>query len=429
MSVMENVIKELKKRGFIQDITSEELIELAQKPFSVYLGFDSTGDTLHLGHLVGIIALFWFQRYGHTSYALIGGATGRIGDPSGKSIERPFLQDNLIDKNAEKITDFLKQLFARNCSSKGKQIVFVNNNDWLHSVELIDFLRDVGKHFRIGNMLAKESVKLRMLSEEGISFTEFSYQVLQAYDFYHLFQHKQVLVQAGGSDQWGNIVAGVELVRRKTSKTVYGFTFPLLTKSDGKKFGKSEEGAVWLDKAKLSSYEFYQYLYKVADADVIFLLKMLTFLPLEEIEALEKEMSLPNYETNKAQKILAKEVTLFVHGEEGLKSALQVTEQARPGSETVLNAQELEQIFSRMPNAELDYEKIIGKKIAELIYLAGLVSSKSEAIRLIKNGGAYLNNEKISDENYLLQEKDLIEKRFIVLAKGKKNKKIIKILS
>ena len=427
---MANVIKELKKRGFIQEITSDELVKLAEKPLAIYLGFDPTGDSLHLGHLVGIMALAWFQRYGHTPYALIGGATGRIGDPSGKSIERPFLQDNLIQANAQKITLFLKELFQKNPSSeKGPKPIFINNNDWFKELYFIDFLRDVGKHFRIGSMLAKESVKLRMDSEEGISFTEFSYQILQAYDFYHLFTEKNIMVQAGGSDQWGNITAGVELVRRKTSKNVHGFTFPLLTSSDGKKFGKSESGAIWLSQEKLCSYEFYQYLYKVADADVIVLLKMLTFLPVEEIEKLQKEMTSDQYETNKAQKLLASEVTRFIHGEEGLKSALEVTAKAKPGAEAVLKASELEKIFHQMPHLELSGQKVIGQKITELFHQSGLTSSKTEALRLIKNGGAYLNNEKISDENYLLEEKDLIEKRFLVLAKGKKNKVIIKIVS
>lgn len=425
---MANVIEDLKKRGFIQETTSDELIKLAEKPLSLYLGFDPTGDSLHIGHLVGIMALAWFQRYGHTPYALIGGATGRIGDPSGKSIERPFLQDKSIQSNVEKITLFLKDLFQKNLS-KDPQPRFINNNDWFKELYFIDFLRDVGKHFRIGNMLAKESVKLRMDSEEGISFTEFSYQILQAYDFYHLFEKKQIVLQAGGSDQWGNITAGVELIRRKTSKNVHGFTFPLLTRSDGKKFGKSESGAIWLSQEKLSSYEFYQYLYKIADADVILLLKMLTFLPLEEIESLEKEMSSSQYETNKAQKLLASEVTRFVHGEEGLKSALAVTAQAKPGAETVLKASELEKIFHQMPHLELASQEIIGRKITELFHLSGLTTSKTESLRLIKNGGAYLNNEKVSDENYVLEEKDLIEKRFLVLSKGKKNKVIIKILS
>lgn len=426
---MANIIEDLKKRGFIQDITSEELFNHTKEPIALYLGFDPTSDSLHLGNLMGIVALSWFQRYGHKAYALIGGATGRIGDPSGKSVERPFLQDALIEKNAQAITDFLKILLAHSEGSKGPEICFLNNNDWLKKIPLIDFLRDVGKHFRIGAMLGKESVKLRMSSEEGISFTEFSYQILQGFDFYHLFLEKGISLQLGGSDQWGNITAGIELIRRKLGKTAYGFAFPLLTRSDGKKFGKSEGGAIWLSKEKLSVYEFYQYLYNVPDADVIFLLKMLTFLPLEEILALEKEMSSSQYENNKAQKILASEVTKFVHGEKELETALAVTASAKPGAQTVLRASELEKIFDQMPHFELSLDEMLDKKFAEIAHKAGLTESKGEAVRLIKNGGAYLNNEKVDDENYLLTEKDLVEGRFLVVGKGKKKKIIIKILA
>ncbi|MFA5250087.1 MAG: tyrosine--tRNA ligase [Parachlamydiales bacterium] len=427
MAAKPGLFEVLKKRGFIQDLSSEELFELASRPLGVYLGFDPTADSLHLGNLVGIIALSWFQRYGHTPYALIGGATGRIGDPSGKSLERPFLQEDLIEANTAGIKAFLEEILLRNGDKNGPKPVCLNNNDWLKDVFLIDFLRDIGKHFRVSGMLAKESVKLRMETEEGISFTEFCYQLLQGYDFYHLFSEKQIVLQAGGSDQWGNITAGIELIRRKKGASAYGFTFPLLTRSDGKKFGKSEKGAIWLSSAKLSHYEFYQYLYGVADADVVFLLKMLTFVPLETIEEIEKQMGSSAYIVGSAQKLLASEVTRFVRGEAGLESALKVTEKARPGEEAVLKAAELEQIFSQMPHLELTYNEVVGQKLVDLLQKTRLTSSKSEGIRLIKNEGAYLNNQKVLSEDYLLQDKDLIEGRFIVLSKGKKNKLIIRL--
>ncbi|NGX44205.1 MAG: Tyrosine--tRNA ligase, partial [Candidatus Anoxychlamydiales bacterium] len=270
---MTNVIEVLQKRNFIDQLSDKQLKEIVNKPISCYVGFDPTADSLHIGHLVGVMALSWLKKHGHKAYALIGGATGRIGDPAGKSLERPFLDDKIILKNISSIRTFLEKVL-------GKDIQVVNNNNWFEKIKFTDFLRDIGKYFRIGPMLAKESVKLRMESQEGMSFTEFSYQILQSYDFYHLYKHSNITLQIGGSDQWGNITAGIELIRKLTHKTVYGMTFPLLTRADGKKFGKTESGAVWLDEKKLSYFDFYQYLIRVLDTDVIKLLKMLTFLSL-----------------------------------------------------------------------------------------------------------------------------------------------------
>jgi len=280
---------------------------------------------------------------------------------------------------------------------------------------VIDFLRDVGKQFRMGPMLAKESVKARLQSEEGMSFTEFSYQVLQGNDFYHLYKNHNITCQMGGSDQWGNITAGMDLTKKLTGKSVHGLTFPLLTKSDGKKFGKTESGAIWLDKDKLSPYQFYQHLYRVADADVIKLLRMLTFLEMDEIRHIESKMvDQPNF----AQKRLAEEVTTFLHGEEGLIEAQKVTAAAKPGAKITLDQQSLQS----MPHITLHSDDLIGKKVTEVAVLIKLASSKSEMSRLIKNGGAYLNNDKIEDADLVLQDDHLLEGEYILFGMGKKRR-------
>ncbi|OGN61110.1 MAG: tyrosine--tRNA ligase [Chlamydiae bacterium RIFCSPHIGHO2_12_FULL_27_8] len=419
---MTNVIDTLQKRGFIDRKTDENLAKILNESVTCYVGFDPTSDSLHLGNLVGIIALYWLKKFNHKAIALVGGATARIGDPSGKSLERPFLDDSIILHNAAKIEKFLKKVL-------GNDVEFVNNNDWFSKILFTDFLRDVGKQFRIGPMLSKESVKLRMQSEEGMSFTEFSYQILQGYDYYYLNEHKNVTLQMGGSDQWGNITAGIELVRKMSKKPVYGFTFPLLTRSDGKKFGKTEDGAIWLDEDKLSSYQFYQYLIRVPDQDVIKLLKMLTFLDLEKILEIENDMAKSTYIPNTAQKILAEEVTKFVHEKEGLEKALKVTDGLKPGSDAVLDVDILKEISNDMPKFDLTINEILGNKFSEISFKINLTTSKSEAVKLIKNGGAYLNNKKVTDPNYLINESDIIGKKFLLFSSGKKKKILIEIFS
>jgi tyrosyl-tRNA synthetase len=415
---MKNVIDFLEERGFIDQVTSQDVKK--QESIKLYVGFDPTADSLHLGNLVPIILLKWFQKFGHTPCIILGGATGRIGDPSGKSIERPFLDDKIILENVFSIKCFLEKILGKDC-------IILNNNDWFKNISYIEFLRDVGKHFRLSTMLAKESVKLRLESEEGMSFTEFSYQMLQAYDFYYLFKNYGITLQIGGSEQWGNITAGIELVRKLISQTVYGLTFPLITRSDGKKFGKSEEGAIWLDSKKLSPYHFYQYLIKFPDKDVIKLMRMLTFLDLKEIDEIEKEMTSPNYIPNSAQKKLAEEITLFIHGRDGLDTALKVTKGAAPGSSAILSKEILESIALDMPHANFSFKEVIGQKFIDIAFKSGLASSKSEAARLISGGGAYLNNEKIEDQHYIFSKEDLIEEEFLLLGFGKKKKVLIKV--
>lgn len=415
---MKNVIDALVARGFIDQMSHPELREKVEKPIKVYAGFDPTSDSLHLGNLVGIMALAWFQKFGHTPIVILGGATGRIGDPSGKSAERPLLEENVLDENVKKLEKFFHLIL--------KNPIILNNNDWLGKFSIVEFLRDVGKHFRMGPMLGKEMVRNRLQSEEGISYTEFTYQILQGYDFYHLHKQFGVVLEMGGSDQWGNITSGIEFNRKMGEEMIYGLTWPLLTRSDGKKFGKTEEGAIWLSSEKLSPFQFYQYLYRIPDVDAIRLLKMLTFLSLEEIASIEAEAkSVPNA----AQKRLAEEVTRFIHGEEGLQAALRVTEGIAPGSEAKLTAATLQELAPDMPGASLRYDEVVGQKFVDLAARVLLVPSKSEGTRLIKNGGAYLNNERVSDPGFSISSEDLIEGAYLLLSAGKKKKLLITVKS
>ena len=421
---MKNVIDCLEERGFIDALTSEDLRKAVDKPIKVYVGFDPTADSLHLGNLIGIVALRWFQRFGHTPVVLLGGATGRIGDPSGKSHERPMLSTAMIQNNVVAISKHFEQVLD---FSAPNAPLIVNNDEWFSKISVIEFLRDVGKHFRLGPMLAKEFVRTRIESEEGMSFTEFSYLLIQSYDFYHLFNERGVTLQMGGRDQWSNIIGGIESIRKMSGKSAYGLTWPLLTRADGKKFGKSEEGAIWLSGEKCSPYQFYQHLVKVADDDVITLLKRLTFLELEEVNAMERAMKQPDYVSNTAQKLLAAEVTRLIHGDEGLETALKVTAGAAPGKKAVLDPTVLKEIAKDMPHVSLARHAVIGSKVTDLMALSGIVSSKGEANRLIKNGGAYLNNEKVSDAALLIKESHLIGGEHLLLGSGKKKKILVQL--
>ncbi len=417
---MRNLIDLLRQRGFIEDVTSEELRDHLNSPRKIYCGFDPTADSLHLGNLVGIVALGWFKRFGHAPVAIVGGATGMIGDPGGKTIERQLLDEETIAKNLIGIRKNLESVL-------GGSVEILNNYEWFKNFSFIDFLRDVGKQFRMGPMLGKESVRKRLESEEGMSFTEFSYQTLQGYDFLHLYQKHGVTIQLGGSDQWGNITAGTDLIRKALGAPAFGITFKLLVKSDGQKFGKSEKGAIWLSPEKLSPYEFYQCLYRTADADVGKLLRMLTYLDLEKIEQLEKGMSAPGYEVNSLQKLLAEEVTRLVHGEEALQMALKTTAAARPGADSELNGAVLAQLAGSVPTYEAERQSVVGCKLIDILAALKVLSSKSEARRLIKNGAVSLNNRKIEDEETIVTEHELIDGVFLLAALGKKNKILLKI--
>lgn len=438
-----DVVDVLKERGLLDACTNEdELREAAASgSLSVYCGFDPTADSLHLGNLLGIVVLAWFQRCGHTPVALLGGATGRVGDPSGKSAERPVLDDATINANTEGIKKILEdvlrnsaEMAAEDGVTDAKAAVVMNNLEWFGEMGFLEFLREIGKYARVGTMMAKDSVKTRLDSEQGMSFTEFSYQLLQGYDFCHLFKTHDVQVQVGGSDQWGNITAGTDLIRRildkdqTEGKGAFGATFPLLLKENGQKFGKSEDGAVWLAASRLSPYKFYQYMVQSTDADVIRFMKMLTFVPLEEIDAMETAMKSDDYVPNTAQKKLAEETTRFVHGAEGLRKALKATEGLRPGADTVLDAETLEALAEVIPTSELKLAEVLGQPVVDVMALAGLQKSKGEAKRLVKGGGARLNNVKVESEDAVVGEADVIEGRVMMLAAGKKNKMLIKIV-
>jgi len=420
---METVIDVLEKRGFIDVISSDELLKRVEHPLSLYIGFDPTADSLHLGNLVGIVALAWFQKYGHRPIALLGSGTGKIGDPSGKSVERPLIHGKLLRKNAQKIREQLEKFldFAHPVAP----CQMVDNDDWLSSYSVIDFLRDVGKHFRLGPMLGKDSVRSRLNSEEGISFTEFSYQVLQSFDFYHLYREKGVCLQIGGSDQWGNITAGIDLTRKLCGDAVFGMTYPLLTRSDGKKFGKSEGEAIWLDPQKTSPYQFYQYLIRTSDDDVTKLMRVLTFMNMTEIMGYENAIRSGRFPPFDAQKRLAREVTRFVHGEQGLALALRITGGLMPGSKAPLDPDILKEIARDVPCARLSPEEVLYQKYTDVLLKAGFVSSKGEVHRLIKSGGAYLNNETVKSLALTISSDHLIGGRYMLIGLGKKKKMLI----
>ncbi|MDF2550573.1 MAG: tyrS [Chlamydiales bacterium] len=419
---MDNVIEVLKRRGFIDNMTAD--IQ-ADRPLKFYCGFDPTADSLHLGNMVALMGMAWLQKFGHKPYVIVGGATGAIGDPSGRSLERPVMAEETLKQNLSGISKNISRFVK--IGEGATDAVLLNNDSWFSQMSFTSFLREVGRYFRLGQMLGKESVRARLNSEEGISFTEFSYQLLQAYDFLYLFDHFGVQLELGGSDQWGNITAGIELVRKVRNQEVYGFTFPLLVKSDGQKFGKSHEGAIWLSPEKLSPYKFYQYLIRVSDADVIKLLKMLTFLPIEEIEALEQAMSRSEYLPNTAQKKLAEEVTRIVHGEEALLQAIEATKAAAPGKKGVLEAAALLATADSMPNFSFPLQEIEGKKLIDLIVEVKLSLSKGEVKKMMRNGGVYLNNQPISDEGKILSLEDVVDGQLLLLALGKKNKALIKL--
>ncbi len=413
-----NIIDVLQERGLFDSGTGdiELLREHCSQPRVVYAGFDPTADSLHLGNLLALISLRWFQLCGHRAVALLGGATGRVGDPSGKSVERPLMTENVLEGNIRGIETNIRAIL-------GDDALVVNNHDWVGPMSFLDFLRDVGRHARVPTMLAKDSVRNRLDSTEGLSFTEFSYQLLQAYDFMHLSDEHGVSIQLGGSDQWGNITAGTELTRKLRQRTVHGVTFPLLTTADGKKFGKSEGGAVWLNGEKLSPYSFYQHLFRTEDADIGTFLRRLTFLPLDEIERVEAQKDQANY----GQKVLAEEVTRIVHGDAGVRSALAATEAAKPGGSAELDSATLEAIANDMPSVELARSDVVDATIVDVMVKAGLQKSKGEARRLVKNGGAYVNNAKVTNDRNTVAADDLVGGSMLLLAAGKKNKMLVRV--
>ena len=412
--IMSGLLAELQARGFIAAQTDEKFGEiLEQKKFTLYCGFDPTADSLHIGSLLPIMALRHFQKAGHKPIIVMGGGTGMVGDPSGKSSERRLLNnDTLIvniagmQKQFEKLLDFDE--------NKPNGAKLVNNADWLNSWHLIDFLRDVGKHFPLSVMLSKDSVKSRLEGESGISFTEFSYQVLQAYDFYHLFSEEKCALQVGGGDQWGNIIAGIDFIKRKlgNDKQAYGLLFPLLTTSSGKKFGKSEDGNVWLDENRTSYFDFYQYFLRSEDADVVKFLKFFTEIPLAEIEEIEKEhFKAP--EKRHGQKRLAEEVTKLIHDEKGLSKAIFSTQLFYDNPTEKLTDKELLKeaigIMGKDIHIYQSTKDIYSENypIIDALIHTNLASSKRDAKRKIQQGSVYLNNERIENADKIITADDL----------------------
>ena len=419
-----NIIDDLMWRGAINQMTDEEgLRQLTQeKAVSLYCGVDPTGDSMHIGHLIPFMILRRFQLSGHRPVIVIGGATGSIGDPSGRTSERVLQTKEQVQHNVEKLTAQMKRLFLTSQEDQ-EAVRLVNNYDWTKELSLLDFLRDYGKHFNLNTMLAKDVVASRL--EVGISFTEFSYQILQSIDFLQLFRKEDVQLQIGGADQWGNITAGLELIRKVegAEARAYGLTIPLMLKSDGTKFGKSAGGAVWLDPEKTTPYEFYQFWLNQDDRDVIKYIKYFTFLEKEEIEALEVSVQEEPHK-RQAQKRLAEEVTRFVHGEAALQDALKITNALFTGDVQQLNADEIEQGFKNMPTFESEK---VEQNLATWLVDLGIEPSRRQSREDIQNGAISINGEKITDLEHVWTPEQSFEGRFVLVRRGKKKYFLVKL--
>ncbi|MCG8450807.1 MAG: tyrosine--tRNA ligase [Pirellulales bacterium] len=428
-------LADLRWRGLIYQTTNDQGMEawLEEQPRTVYAGFDPTADSLHVGSLLGLIVLRRLQRAGHKPIAVVGGATGMIGDPSGKSDERNLLSKAELERNVAGLGEQMRRFLdfeAGSCSAE-----LVNNMDWTGSWSYLEFLRDIGKNFPVNVMLAKDSVKSRLgrvddeLQSGGMSYTEFSYMLLQAYDFVHLYQNYGCELQAGGSDQWGNITAGIDLARRMHGVQLYGLTWPLLAKSDGAKMGKTESGVVWLSAERTSPYQFYQYWINVDDADVGGCLRMLTELEREEIEALDTARA-SGPERRESQHRLAEELTKLVHGDEGLQAAERATQFFFGAEISDVSDAQLDQIFADVPSRQISRSRLSDGNltIVEALVEAGLAKSKGEARRTVEQGGAYVNNRRIEGIDTSLTEEHLASETVVVLRSGKKKYALLRFL-
>lgn len=414
---MSNLLEELKYRDLVYQQTDEEGIQklLETESVSIYCGTDPTGDSLHVGHLLPFLTLKRFAKYGHKPVVLVGGGTGIIGDPSGRSEERQLQSLETIAENAKKLENQLRNIFRGD-----ENIEFVNNGDWLGKMSMIEFLRDYGKLINVNYMLAKDSVSSRL--ENGLSFTEFSYTLLQGIDYAYLNEHHGVKMQLGGSDQWGNITTGLEIMRKlRGDVEAYGFTIPLMLKSDGTKFGKSTGGAVWLDPEKTTPYEFYQFWFNTADNDTISAIKKFTFLEKEEIEKLEESLAKEPH-LRLAQKALAEELVKIVHGEAALESALNITKALFSGNIKELTLDELKVAVKGMPKAQLPKEDI---NIVDFLVESGVVTSKRQAREDVNNGAISINGDKVTDLAFTIDRSSRLEDSFTVVRRGKKNYKLV----
>lgn len=429
---MNNFIEELRWRGMLQDMTPEIEEHLNKGMAAAYLGFDPTADSLHIGHLVGVMTLLHFQRAGHKPFALVGGATGMIGDPSFKSAERNLLDKVTLDHNVACIKNQLGKFLNFNQGAKNKAEL-VNNYDWMSNFTFLDFIRDVGKHITVNYMMAKDSVKRRLEDGNGLSFTEFTYQLIQGYDFYHLWKNENVSIQLGGSDQWGNIVTGTEMIRRIGGGSAYALTVPLITKADGTKFGKTEGGSVWLDPEKTSPYAFYQFWLNVSDEDASKYIRIFTTLDQVTIETLEKEhQEAPHLRA--LQKEIAKQVTIMVHSEADYEMALKASAILFGKSSTedlaLLDERTFLQVFDGVPQVQIEkpeYEST--SSVLELLADksgTAIFPSKGEARKMIQGGGVSINKEKLADPNAAVEAK-LLQDKYLLVQKGKKNYYIIEV--
>ncbi len=424
-----DIFEDLKWRGLIHQTTADEFLPgwLGSGSRTLYAGFDPTADSLHVGSLLPLMILRRFQKAGHKPIAIAGGATGMIGDPSGKSAERNLQTQEQLDANLAGIETQMRHVLDFECGDNSA--ILVNNNDWMSKFSYIEFLRDVGKNFPVNVMLAKDSVKSRLGSEAGLSYTEFSYMLLQAYDFVHLNREHGCELQIGGSDQWGNVTAGIDLGRRMNSVQLYGMTCPLLTKSDGSKMGKTESGAIWLSAERTSPYQFYQYWVNVADEDTGKCLRFLTELSRNEITELDKAREEAPHQ-RESQKRLAEELTRLIHGESGLNAALKATEIFFGAEIDSLTDAELGQIFADVPSKQLSPSRLVDEKIGliDAVVESGLSKSKSDARRSIKQGSIYVNNSRVDDIEYQLTREDLASESVIVLRSGKRKYALLRFL-
>lgn len=427
---MKNLIEELRWRGLIQDIIPGTEEELCKEPVSAYVGFDPTADSLHIGSLIPIMVLVHLQKFGHKPIALVGGATGMVGDPSGKSEERNLLSKETLDKNVAAVKQQLSRFLDFN-SGTSNAAEMVNNYDWFKNISFLDFIRDAGKHISVNYMMAKDSVKKRLEGENGMSFTEFTYQLVQGYDFYWLYQNKNCKLQFGGSDQWGNIVTGTELIRRKAGGEAFAFTCPLLTKSDGSKFGKTEKGNIWLDPSKTSPYTFYQFWLNTADADAERFLKVFTFLSEKEISDLVAQHK-GNEQLRILQKKLAEELTCFVHSRKDYEFAVKAStilfnnDTAQILKE--LNEEQLLQVMEGVPSVEITKKQWEGLDVVSLLAETKILPSKGEAKKMLAGGGIFINKEKVIATDEKLNAHELLNGKYLLIQRGKKNYNLVKVV-
>ena len=421
------IIEELEWRDLISDCTDREGLQerLAKGPITLYCGFDPTADSLHVGSLVPLLALRRFQLCGHHPIAVAGGATGSIGDPSGKTAERQLLTHELLKANIEGVKVQLGSFMEFEGVENAAQLV--DNADWTAPLSFLDVLRDIGKHFKVNAMVSKESVRARMEDRDvGISYTEFSYMILQALDFHHLCETQDCELQIGGSDQWGNITAGIDLIHRKQNRQAYGLTLPLITNADGTKFGKTESGAVWLDVNRTSIYQFYQFWVRVDDRDVVRYLKYFTFLSRDEVEELASQHEAEPH-ARIAHKALAWEVTALVHGEEAVTEAIRASEILFGGELEGITEATFRELAGEVPTCELSTDRFGGEGLwlPELLHEAGLAQSRGQARKDVKGGGVYVNGKRIDDEQHKLTTSDLMFGKYVLLRRGKRNYAVV----